>query len=53
MGKVANAIGKTRGKDGKTSKCAEKQEKESTDGFQNNISWQLLKFMCQGWYLHK
>lgn len=38
MGKVANAIGKTRGKNGKTSKCVEKQEKESTDGFQNNIS---------------
>ena len=28
-------VGKTRGKNGKTVKCAEEQDKESTDSFQN------------------
>ena len=33
MGKVAKGKGKTRSKNGKTGKCAEEQDKESTDSF--------------------
>ena len=35
MGKVAKGKGKTSGKNGKTRKCVEKQDNESTDSFQN------------------
>ena len=41
------------GKNGKTAKCVEEQENESTYSFQNYDSKWLLKFLYQGWYLHK
>ena len=34
-------------------KCAEEQDKESTDNFKNNDSRRLLIFLYQGWYLHR
>ena len=40
-----------RGKNGKTGKCAEEQDSELTDSFQNYDSRQL--FLYQGQYLHK
>ena len=42
-----------RGKNGKTGKCAEEQDSELTDSFQNYDSRQLLMFLYQGQYLHK
>ena len=38
---------------GKTGKCAEEQDSELTDSFQNYDSRQLLMFLYQGQYLHK
>ena len=37
MSKVAKIKGKTRGKNGKTGKCAEEQGNKSTDSFQITI----------------
>ena len=42
-----------RGKNGKTGKCAEEQDSELTDSFQNYDSKRLLMFLYQGQYLHK
>ena len=53
MNKVARGKGKTHGKDGKTTKCAEEQDNESTHSFQNQDSRPLIMFQYQGWYLHK
>ena len=44
---------KTHGKNGKTVKCAEVQDNESTYSFQNCDSRQVLMFLYQGWYLNK
>ena len=38
-------------KNGKTGKCAEEQDNESTYSFQNYDSRRLLMFLYQGWYL--
>ena len=46
IGKVAKGKGKTRGKNGKTEKCAEEQE--STDNFENYDSRRLLMLLYQG-----
>ena len=48
IGRVAKDKGKTHGKNGKTRKCAEKQDNKSTDSFQNYNSRQLLMFLYQG-----
>ena len=40
--------GKTRGKNGKTEKCAEEQDRESTDNFENYDSRRLLMLLYQG-----
>ena len=53
MSKVAKGKGKTRCKNGKSGKYTEEQDNESTDSFQNNDSMRLLRFLYQGWYLHK
>ena len=53
MRKVPKGEEKTRGKNGKTAKCAEKQNNESTYSFQNCDSRQVLMFLYQGWYLQK
>ena len=45
FGKVARGKGKTRGKDGKTGKCAEEQDNELTDSCQNYV-------LYQGWSLY-
>ena len=42
MSKVAKGEEKIRGKNGKTAKCAEEQDNESTYSFQNCDSRQLL-----------
>ena len=55
MSKVAKGKEKTRDKNGKTAKCAEEQDKESTYSFQNWDSRQVFciqMFLHQGWYLH-
>ena len=44
---------KTCSKNGKTGKCAEEQDNESTYSFQNYDSRRLLMFLYQGWYLLK
>ena len=51
MSKVAKIKGNTRGKNGKTGKCAEEQGNKSTDSFQNNDSRRLLMFLYQGLHL--
>ena len=55
--KVAKGKGKgkskTCGKNGETGKCAEVQENESTDSFQNYDWRRLFMFLFQGGYLHK
>ena len=48
MSKVAKGKGKTLGKNGITGKCAEEQDKESTNTFQNYDSRRLLMFLYQG-----
>ena len=53
MSKVPKGEEKTRGKNGKTAKCAEVQNNESTYSFQNCDSRQVLMFLYQGWYLQK
>ena len=56
MSKVAKGKEKTRDKNGKTAKCAEEQDKESTYSFQNCDSRQVFciqMFLHQEWYLHK
>ena len=53
MSKVAKGKEKTRGKNGKTLKCAEEQDNESTYSFQNCDSRQSLLSLYQGWYLRK
>ena len=53
MSKVPKGEEKTRGKNGKTAKCAEEQNNESTYSFQNCDSRQVLMFLYQGWYLQK
>ena len=52
MSKVAKSRGKAHGKNGKTRKCAEERDNESTYSFQNYDSRKLLMFSYQGWYLH-
>ena len=42
MNKVARGKGKTHGKDGKTTKCAEEQDNESTHSFQNNLWFEAI-----------
>ena len=44
---------KPAGKIVKTAKCAEEQDNESTDSFQNYDSRRLSMFMYQGWYLYE
>ena len=51
--KLAKDKGKTHDKDGKTGKCAKKQENELINSFQNYNLRRLLMFLYQGWYLHK
>ena len=53
MSKVPKGEGKTRGRNGKTAKCAEEQNNESTYSFQNCDSRQVLMLLYQGWYLQK
>ena len=56
MSKVAKGREKTRDKNGKTAKCAEEQDEESTYSFQNCDSRQVFciqMFLHQEWYLHK
>ena len=53
FGEVAEGKGKTAAKLKKNRKCAEKQDKESTDNFKNYDSRKFLMFLYQGWYLHK
>ena len=54
MSKVAKGKEKTRDKNGKTAKCAEEQDKESTYSFQIAIRGKCIQmFLHQGWYLHK
>ena len=53
MSEVVKGKGETRGKNGKTGKCAKKQDNESTYSFQNYDSWWLLTFLYRGWYLHE
>ena len=53
MSKVPKGEEKTRGKNGKTAKCAEEQNNESTYSFQNCDSRQVLMFLYQGWYSQK
>ena len=38
---------------GKVTHCAEEQDNESTDSFQNYDSRRLSMFLYQGWYLHE
>ena len=47
MSKAAKNRGKTHGKNGKTGKCAEGQDDESTYSFQNYDSGRLLMFLYQ------
>ena len=51
MSKVTKGKEKTCSKNGKTGKCAEEQDNESTYSFQNYDSRRLLMFLYQGWYL--
>ena len=51
--KLPKDKGKTHDKDGKTGKCAKKQDNELTNSFQNYNLRRLLMFLYQGWYLHK
>ena len=51
--KLAKDKGKTHDKDGKTGKCAKKQDNELINSFQNYNLRRLLMFLYQGWYLHK
>ena len=53
MGKVPKGEEKIRGKKGKTAKCAEEENNESTYSFQNCDSRQVLMFLYHGWYLQK
>ena len=53
MSKVPKGEEKIRGKSGKTAKCAEEENNESTYSFQNCDSRQVLIFLYQGWYLQK
>ena len=53
MSKVPKGEEKIRGKNGKTAKCAEEENNESTYSFQNCDSRQVLIFLYQGWYLQK
>ena len=53
MSKVPKGEGKTRGRNGKTAKCAEEQNNESTYSFQNCDSRQVLMLLYQGRYLQK
>ena len=48
MSKVAKSKEKPRGKNGKTAKCAEEQNNESTYSFQNFNSSEVLIFLYQG-----
>ena len=48
MSKASKSRGKTHGKNGKTGKCAEEQDNESTNSFQNYDSRRLLMFLYQG-----
>ena len=48
MGKVAKGKGKTHSQNGKTAKCAEKQDNKSTDNFQKHDLKQLSMFLYQG-----
>ena len=50
MSKVAKGKEKTRDKNGKTAKCAEEQDKESTYSFQNCDSRQVF---CIQMFLHQ
>ena len=51
MSKVTKGKEKTCSKNGKTGKCAEEQNNESTYSFQNYDSRRLLMFLYQSWYL--
>ena len=51
--KLAKDKGKTHDKDGKTGKCAKKQDNELINSFQNYNLRLLLMFLYQGWYFHK
>ena len=51
--KLAKDKGKTHDKDGKTGKCAKKQDNKLINSFQNYNLRRLLMFLYQGWYLHK
>ena len=53
LSEVPKGEEKTHGKNGKTVKCAEVQDNESTYSFQNCDSRQVLMFLYQGWYLNK
>ena len=49
MSKVPKGEEKTRGKNGKTENCAEEQNNESTNSFQNCDSRLVLIFLYLGW----
>ena len=53
MRKLVKDKGKTHDKDGKTGKCAKKQDNKLTNSFQNYNLRQLLMFLYQGWYSRK
>ena len=51
--KLPKDKGKTHDKDGKTGKCAKKQDNKLINSFQNYNLRRLLMFLYQSWYLHK
>ena len=53
MSKVPKGEEKIRGRNGKTAKCAEEENNESTYSFQNCDLRQVLMFLYHGLYLQK